>query len=91
MEPTYDLILTSETLYSRTSIPKLVRLIVEKLGREGIALVASKNTYFGLDGGMVEFTDFFKANFPEMQLEVVCSKGQVAREIVKITRRIVEE
>lgn len=51
----YDLILTSETIYQPSSLPSLVRLLRETTGTTGICFVAAKLVYFGVGGGIREF------------------------------------
>ncbi|KAG9081450.1 hypothetical protein FRC06_005551 [Ceratobasidium sp. 370] len=53
----YDLILTSETIYQLTSLPPLVRLLRDATGAGGqnVCLVAAKLVYFGVGGGIKEF------------------------------------
>jgi len=52
----YDLILTSDTLYSVEALENLSQLLPKLLAPEGMALVAAKTYYFGVGGG----TDMFK-------------------------------
>ncbi|KAG8724559.1 hypothetical protein FRC09_017268 [Ceratobasidium sp. 395] len=53
----YDLVLTSETIYQPTSLGSLVRLLRDAVGTGGhtICLVAAKLVYFGVGGGIKEF------------------------------------
>lgn len=51
----YDLVLTSETIYQPSSLPSLVRLLREATGSSGTCLVAAKLVYFGVGGGISEF------------------------------------
>ncbi|KAG8719601.1 hypothetical protein FRC08_002467 [Ceratobasidium sp. 394] len=53
----YDLILTSETIYQPTSLPSLVRLLrgATGAGDQSVCLVAAKLVYFGVGGGIEEF------------------------------------
>lgn len=57
-EPPYDIILTSETIYSLDSQPKLLRAIklLAHPGR-GVALVAAKTHYFGVGGSVESFEE----------------------------------
>ncbi|KAJ3069373.1 Histidine protein methyltransferase 1 [Podochytrium sp. JEL0797] len=51
----YDLILTSETIYSTDSHQKLHDVIKRSLKRDGRALIAAKRTYFGCSGDLEQF------------------------------------
>ncbi|KAG8739941.1 hypothetical protein FRC10_004968 [Ceratobasidium sp. 414] len=53
----YDVILTSETIYQPTSLPSLVRLLRDATGTgdQSVCLVAAKLVYFGVGGGIKEF------------------------------------
>lgn len=53
----YDLILASETVYSRASTLLCLQVCRRRLKPGGIALFAGKTVYFGLDGGMLELDD----------------------------------
>ena len=82
----YDLVLTSDTLYSTASIPGLLRLIQGCLSGGGVALVASKRYYFGVGGGTVELARWVAAE-GRMECEVVevLEDGQSnIREVVRL-------
>ncbi|KAH8246619.1 hypothetical protein KR038_005809 [Drosophila bunnanda] len=53
----YDLILTSETIYNVDNQEKLLETFAGRLKPEGIVLVAAKSHYFGVGGGLEQFTD----------------------------------
>ncbi|KAJ1302362.1 hypothetical protein OPQ81_001176 [Rhizoctonia solani] len=59
-ETSYDLVLTSETIYQPTSLPSLVRLLRDASGSSGKCLVAAKMVYFGVGGGIREFEQALK-------------------------------
>ena len=54
----YDYIFTSETVYRTASIPTLVELIESSTHKDTITLIASKSVYFGVGGGVREFSDY---------------------------------
>ncbi|XP_020812302.1 LOW QUALITY PROTEIN: histidine protein methyltransferase 1 homolog [Drosophila serrata] len=56
----YDLILTSETIYNIDNQEKLLETFAGRLKPDGIVLVAAKSHYFGVGGGMEQFTDKIK-------------------------------
>eukprot|EP01095_Lingulamoeba_sp_RSL-Kostka_P012834 TRINITY_DN5164_c0_g1_i1.p1 TRINITY_DN5164_c0_g1~~TRINITY_DN5164_c0_g1_i1.p1 ORF type:complete len:341 (-),score=74.37 TRINITY_DN5164_c0_g1_i1:842-1864(-) len=59
----YDLILTAETLYKEENHQSLYSLIKSSLKRpNGRALIASKNYYFGVGGGINTFEDIVRAD-----------------------------
>ncbi|ORY58671.1 hypothetical protein BCR35DRAFT_271137 [Leucosporidium creatinivorum] len=51
----YDLVLTSETIYSVPSLPSLLDLLEASCKKETRCLVACKRIYFGVGGGELEF------------------------------------
>lgn len=53
----YDLILASETIYSPTTTPLFTRVVLDVLRPDGKgrALVAAKEIYFGVGGGVMDF------------------------------------
>lgn len=68
VETEYDLILTSDTLYSIEALMSLSQLLPRLLAPDGVALVAAKTYYFGVGGG----TDMFKDEIKnKTSLEVV--------------------
>ncbi|KAJ1972934.1 hypothetical protein H4R34_005243 [Dimargaris verticillata] len=81
----YDLILTSETIYAHASQAKLYALIRSILKRSGMALIAAKSMYFGLDGNVLSFAQLVESR-GEMTLTTLYRFGaQVQREILKLT------
>jgi predicted nicotinamide N-methyase len=54
---TFDIILSSDTLYSSASMPHLITLIAHHLraNGDGVALIAAKRFYFGVGGSTAEF------------------------------------
>jgi predicted nicotinamide N-methyase len=56
----YDLILASETVYSKTSTRLCLQVCQRLLKPNGVALFAGKTVYFGLDGGLLELEDILK-------------------------------
>uniref|UniRef100_A0A182Q3J8 protein-histidine N-methyltransferase n=1 Tax=Anopheles farauti TaxID=69004 RepID=A0A182Q3J8_9DIPT len=48
----YDIILTSETIYSTQNYAKLLELFDRKLETEGVVYLAAKTYYFGVGGGV---------------------------------------
>ncbi|KAH8353251.1 hypothetical protein KR084_009803 [Drosophila pseudotakahashii] len=52
----YDLILTSETIYNIENQKKLLDTFAGRLKSDGIVLVAAKSHYFGVGGGLEQFS-----------------------------------
>ena len=50
----FDLILSSETTYSNTACEKLLKIIIDCISENGVALIATKRFYFGVGGGTHE-------------------------------------
>lgn len=61
-EDTYDLILTSETIYNVSNYTKLIKLFEKKLKPSGCILLIAKNYYFGVGGSINEFLIFLKSS-----------------------------
>ena len=56
----FDIIMTSETIYSAQSHSKLLHVFKELLDINGVILVAAKSHYFGVGGTMKMFLDLIK-------------------------------
>jgi len=77
---TYDLVLSSEGIYSPVSLPQFTSVLVTCL--RGHALVASKKIYFGVGGGINDFfNELAKHN---RNGNIVWEGGQVGRVIIQI-------
>jgi len=61
-EDTYDLILTSETIYNTRNYTKLIKLFEKKLKPTGCILLIAKNYYFGVGGSIIEFQNVLKSS-----------------------------
>eukprot|EP00099_Drosophila_melanogaster_P017792 NP_608740.2 uncharacterized protein Dmel_CG17219 [Drosophila melanogaster] len=53
----YDLILTSETIYNIANQQKLLDTFAGRLKSDGVILVAAKSHYFGVGGGLEQFSE----------------------------------
>lgn len=51
----FDVVLTSETVYSLPSLPSLLDLLEKASKEDNLCLVACKRIYFGVGGGELEF------------------------------------
>ena len=83
---TYDVILTSETIYSIESCEDLYNALARCVHRpHGVVYVAAKTYYFGVGGGTLSFTGLVQEK-GEFNIESVWqSESGVAREILKMT------
>lgn len=61
-ENSYDLILTSETIYNVKNYTKLIQLFEKKLKPSGCILLIAKNYYFGVGGSINEFLTFLNSS-----------------------------
>jgi len=87
-ENTYDLILTSETIYNVNNYSKLIKLFEKKLKPSGHILLVAKNYYFGVGGSITEFLNFLIPS--QMNSDVLwTSTDGVKKNIVKYTFLIV--
>ena len=82
----YDVILTSETVYELDYIPSLVSLIRSLLAPGGYALVAAKASYFGCSGSLHDFISIAKQQYPSVTCETVfnTSNDAIPRSIIKV-------
>ncbi|ODQ63729.1 hypothetical protein NADFUDRAFT_53384 [Nadsonia fulvescens var. elongata DSM 6958] len=55
--PSYDLILASETIYQPETIPVFSQTMLSLMQQKSKALVAAKQIYFGVGGGIPEFIE----------------------------------
>ncbi len=91
LEPaqTYDMILTSETIYSLESQPKLLNAL-KHLVRPGtgVAYVAAKSFYFGVGGSASSFCQLLEEDgtFSVSQCRTV--EASVPRVILKLTQKM---
>ena len=76
----YDLILSSEGIYSPSSLPQFTSVLVTCLAEH--ALVASKKVYFGVGGGVTEFLDELAKH--NRTGSIVWEGGQVGRVIIQV-------
>ncbi|KAJ1926142.1 hypothetical protein IWQ60_004043 [Tieghemiomyces parasiticus] len=80
----YDLILTSETIYSQASQLKLYAAIRALLRPGGVALIAAKSVYFGCDGNVHTFSRLVEER-GEFRLTTVATYGShLRREVIRM-------
>ncbi|KAJ2076729.1 hypothetical protein H4R24_005541 [Coemansia sp. RSA 988] len=95
-EHTFDLILTSETIYDTTSYKSLHGLLACMLARPGpksstdhlsvpVVLVAAKSIYFGLSGSVLAFVQYVQRCGVFHIESVWHSRGSMGREILRMT------
>lgn len=68
----FDLILSAETLYTSDSCRGVLSVILDRLARGGIAVIATKRYYFGLGGGTREL-ELLVGSYPHLSFSVVKS------------------
>jgi hypothetical protein len=83
----YDMILSSETLYSSDQYDSLYRLIVHALKSDGLLILASKTFYYGLDGGMELFLNFLNNNNSK-ELKCIDRKNMTLSQMGSVGRGI---
>jgi len=62
VEEKFDLILASETIYNLDDLQKFYEALLHFLAPDGVALVASKEYYFGVGGGVDSFLELISKN-----------------------------
>ena len=80
----YDYLLTSETVYRTESIPPLVQLIQSASHENTATLVATKGIYFGVGGGVREFSDYLASNGHSTDVVWTKEGTGVSRHILKV-------
>ena len=81
----HDLILTSETIYSKDNYTKLLSLIKNHLKPNGQVFIAAKIYYFGCTGGVFEFCQFVEQD-GTFDVDVVKTiDANLQRNILKLT------
>ncbi|KAK9720787.1 hypothetical protein K7432_003890 [Basidiobolus ranarum] len=83
-ENKYDVLLTSETIYSVESHGKLYGLIKALLKRGGVAYVAAKSMYFGCDGSVLLFRQLVEREGQFKVTTVYTVEERVRREILAL-------
>eukprot|EP00898_Chlorokybus_atmophyticus_P003845 jgi/Chlat1/4461/Chrsp29S04417 len=86
----YDVVLSSETIYSEHAQRRLYELILKCLRRpHGYALIAAKSYYFGVGGGTKQFRSMMEAEGVFMVKSIVKISDGVSnmREVLELTFR----
>lgn len=83
----YDLIFMSEVLYNSMNYDSLFNLLNKHLKLNGYIVIATKNTYFGLSGGLYSWLDYLDAkNVFKIHKLVHVSASNIPRSIVILNR-----
>lgn len=91
---TYDLVLSSETIYRTSSVPSLIEVLrrasrgtatFPEQGPETLALVAAKVVYFGVGGGIREFVDAVQRARGQVKSVWETKAEGVGRQILQVT------
>ena len=77
---TYDVVLSSEGIYSPSSLPQFTDVLLNCT--KGSALISSKKIYFGVGGGITEFQEELEKRNRSSQ--IVWEGGQVSRVILQV-------
>jgi len=85
----WDLILTSDTLYSLESIPALVACVEKLLSPSGECYVGAKRYYFGVGGGVIDLMEHINESLTlKAEIVKVIDDGKSnLREIVRIVHK----
>lgn len=89
----FELILSSETIYNTSTYEALYGFISGRLSRDhaqACALIATKDHYFGVGGGLIDFSQFVSSRGPDaLKLTVVArpetGRNTIARSIIKLS------
>ncbi len=89
LEPgeSYDFILTSETIYSLDSQPKLLSVLKQACKKgTGVVYVAAKTFYFGVGGGVANFCQLVEEDGTFSVCQCRKIHASVPRVVLKLTR-----
>lgn len=85
-QDSFDIILTSETIYNPENQQKLLNCLFDKLKPSGVALVAAKIYYFGVGGGLRQFEQLIEKDKRFKCKIVWLSNEGVNREIIELIK-----
>ena len=89
-ESPYDIILTSETIYSASSQPKLLQTLKKLTNRStGLVVMAAKTHYFGVGGSVAMFSDLVASDGHFETTVVRNIEASLPRVILLLTPRLV--
>lgn len=85
----YDLIYMSEVLYNVDSYEALHNLLDKRLRRKGYIVIATKNTYFGLTGGIAEWQQhILDKDIFEISRIIPIKNNNIPRSILIMQRKV---
>lgn len=85
----YDVVLTSETIYSTQSQPRLIRALAKLVATHGVILLAAKMHYFGVGGTIGGFLTLLSQRDDFKTVVVSETNTAIKRQILQITRSVV--
>ena len=86
--PSYDVILTSETIYSAASQPKLLATLKQLVNPEkGVVFLAAKSYYFGVGGSVQMFQELVESDGYFNVHECKTIRNSVPRLVIKLVPR----
>lgn len=81
----FNLILTSETIYSLDSMPILADMLITLSSNDQTkSIVAAKDYYFGVGGSVIEFINYLKTH-STLNIESHSVSSQLKRSIISLT------
>ncbi|XP_073822544.1 histidine protein methyltransferase 1 homolog [Musca autumnalis] len=86
-DKSYDIIVTSETIYNPENQQKLLNCLHHKLKVDGKVYVAAKTYYFGVGGGLRQFEKLIEKDERFTYKSLWLSTEGVNREILELTRK----
>lgn len=86
----YNLIIMSEVLYDSDNYESLHDLLDARLKDSGYIIIATKDTYFGLSGGLYSWLDYLSTrNIFTPRKVIRASSGNIPRSIVILERLLI--
>jgi predicted nicotinamide N-methyase len=80
----YDIIITTDTLYSIDNHPILANFIQNRLSKTGVCYVGAKSYYFGIGGGVSSFLSIIEKSFDFKILSTIKDGKSNVREIIEM-------
>lgn len=83
----YHLIIMSEVLYNSDNYPVLHDLLAKHIRKSGYIVIATKNTYFGLTGGLFEWLEYVESQGVLQKVNLISTATKNIPRSVLVMRR----
>jgi protein-histidine N-methyltransferase len=86
MENQYNIVLTSETIYSPAILPVISEMMVELTYYKGVSILSAKDIYFGVGGSIVECLQYLQTRPVDVKITHV--PGNLKRSFLEIKKKL---